>query len=291
MEEETGNETPFQPDERVIVVDDKGRTHLLRLQPGLVTHQGRAGWIAHDRVIGRPPGLVIMSSTGLRYLVMRPSLDDYLLRILRRHTQIVYPKDLGTMLVEGNLFPGARILECGMGSAACSLGFLRFLGVEGELISYERREDCARLAQKNIDEFRREHGRLSASHRVEIRDIYETGIDERGLDLVLLDLPEPQRAVEAAAHALKINGVLLCWLPTVLQVFELVRGLQESPDWARIRTTETLVRSWHVAETSIRPAQRMVGHTGFLISARHVVSVDLEMPAQGGKAKREDASG
>ena len=285
MEGETSKEALFRPDERVIVVDDKGRTHLLRLQPGLVTHQGRAGWIAHDQLIGRPPGLLITSSRGLQYLVMRPSLDDYLLRILRRHTQIVYPKDLGTLMIEGNLFPGARVLECGMGSAACTLGFLRFLGADGELISYERREDFARLAQKTLDEFGREHGTLTAAHRVEIRDIYETGIDERDLDLILLDLPEPHRVLDAASPALKVNGILLCWLPTVLQVFELVRELQESPHWARVRTTETLVRSWHVAKTSIRPAQRMVGHTGFLISARRILTLDLEMPGQGGKGE------
>lgn len=272
---------PFRESEQVIVLDDKGKTHVLRLRAGLVTHQGRAGWIAHDQIIGRPPGLRLTSSSGQEYLVLRPTLDDYLLRILRRHTQIVYPKDLGTLLIEGNIYPGGRVLEAGMGSAACSLVFLRFLGPQGELISYERNPDFARLAQKTLQAFRAEHGQLQAKHRVEIRDIYEEGIDEQDLDLIFLDLPEPQKALEAVTRALKINGVLLCWLPTVLQVFDVVRALQESANWARVRTTETLVRSWHVGETSIRPAQRMVGHTGFLISARRVLSLDIEMPATG----------
>ncbi len=266
---------PLQAGETVLIIDHRGQQHLLRLQPGLKTHHGRTGKIAHDSIIGRPAGLSFLSGDGNEFICVRPTLEDFLLKGIKRHTQIIYPKDLGSILIQGDIYPGARVLEAGMGSGAVALLLRRFLGPDGELISYEKREDFAQLAAETFEYFQTQYGQFLCPHTVQIRDVYE-GIDESDLDAILLDVPEPHHALAAAAQSVRPNGALLCWVPTALQVFACVRGLQESPDWARIRTTETLVRPWHVSTQSLRPAQRMVGHTGFLVYARRVERVELE---------------
>ena len=266
--------TPLRAGEPVLIIDDRNRQHVLRLQAGYSSHHGRAGLIAHDRIIGCPPGLSYSTSTGRRFSVVRPSLENYLLKVIKRHTQILYPKDLGNIVVQGNLFSSARVLEAGLGSASAALLLLRLLGEQGELISYERNPEFAELARRTLEEFDRFYGSALARHRIVVGDIYE-GIPEKDLDTILLDVAEPQSAQAAAAQALRPNGTLLCWLPTVLQVFVLVRVLQQNPEWAEIQVTETLMRPWRVAPTSVRPAHKMVGHTGFLISARRVVQRSL----------------
>ncbi len=161
------------------------------------------------------------------------------------------------------------MLEAGLGAGASAIFLLRFLGPEGQLTSYESREEFAQLAAKSIREVQDLYGDSGTPHSVVLRDIYE-GIDERDLDAVLLDVPEPERAVEHVATALRPGGALMSWLPTTLQVYSLVRMLQQDPNWTLIETTESLLRPWEVSQNSIRPAHRMVAHTGFLISARRV---------------------
>ena len=251
----------------------------MHLHKGYQTHHGRSGNVSHDLIIGRQPGLCLTSNEGREFYCVRPTLEEYILRKLKRRTQIIYPKDLGPVLIQGNIFPGARVLEAGIGSAAATLVLRRFLGPDGLLISYEKREEFARNSQATLEEFQRLYGGLLAEHVVQISDVYE-GIDETDLDTVLLDVAEPHKAAPFAADALRINGMLLCWLPTVLQVFSLVRHLQDSALWAKVQTTETLVRPWHVGSKSVRPAQRMVGHTGFLICARRVQPVELNEMAR-----------
>ncbi len=271
---------PFEEGETILIVDHMGKQHLLRLQSGLLTHHGRAGKISHDAIIGRPAGLSFLTPDGHEFVCVRPTLEDFLLKSIKRHTQIIYPKDLGTILIQGDIYPGARVLEAGMGSGALALTLRRFLGPEGELVSYEKREEFALAAQTTFEEFGSRYGEGACRHRVEIRDVYE-GIDEDDLDTVILDVPEPQLAARHAAAALRPNGVLLSWLPTALQVFELVRHLQEAAEWSRIRTTESLVRPWHVSSQSLRPAQRMVAHTGFLVCALKTVRIDETTGAAG----------
>jgi len=266
---------PFQEAEPVLIIDDRGRQHLLHLQKGYKSHHGRTGRIAHDDIIGKPPGLQCFTDQGSEFTCLRLTLEEFVLQKLKRHTQVIYPKDMGMFVVQGNLFSGARVLEAGLGSASLATFLRSLLGSDGYLVSYERRPEFVELAESTLRLYTRLYGESMARHRIAVRDVYE-GIDETDLDTILLDVPEPQRALRAAASALRINGVLVCWLPTALQVFELVRALQDSPEWARVRSSETLLRPWRVGPRSIRPAQRMVGHTGFLISARRVERTEIK---------------
>ena len=268
---------PFREGEPVLIVEDRGRKHVLHLKAGHKSHHGRTGQISHDDLIGKPPGLNCTTEDGRQFLCLRPTREEFILHKLVRHTQIIYPRDAGIIANEGNLFSGARVLESGMGSGSLSIIVRSTLGPEGLLISYERRPEFAELAGQNIQAFEETYGPLPTPHEVEVRDIYD-GIDQEDLDTILLDLPEPERAVQAAAGALRVNGVLISWLPTALQVFSLCRHLQESPEWARVSTIETLVRPWQVGPRSVRPADRMVGHTGFLVSARRVEPTPVGRP-------------
>lgn len=259
---------PFRPGEPVLVLDDRGRRYDVVLQPGRVFQTHRIGLLPHDAVIGRPPGVRLYTDRGMPVVCLRATLEDAVLHIKRR-TQIIYPKDLGLILIRGNIFPGATVVESGIGSGAAAMTLLRFLGPGGHLISYELREEFARLAGRNLDQARQYWGDSGARHTVRIGNVYD-GIEERDVDTVLLDVPEPHRAAPHAAEALRPGGTLLCWLPTALQVYTLVRHLQGDPRWAAVETVELLMRPWDVSENSIRPAHRMVAHTGFLISARRV---------------------
>jgi tRNA (adenine57-N1/adenine58-N1)-methyltransferase len=229
------------------------------------------GHIEHDAIIGSQPGLLLLSDRGLNAVCLRLTLEDFVLKELKRRTSIIHPKDLATLLVRGDLFPGARVLEAGIGSGATSITLLRYLGPDGHLISYERRKEFLELALENIAKVSELYGDPGTSHQTDVRDIYEKGIEEEELDTILLDLPEPHRATEAALEALRPGGILLCWLPTVTQVYLLVRQLQEDPAWSVVETRETLERSWQVGKNAMRPYHRMVGHTGFWIRARKLV--------------------
>jgi tRNA (adenine57-N1/adenine58-N1)-methyltransferase len=202
-------------------------------------------------------------------------MEEFILKRLKRKTQIIYPKDLGNILIGGNVFPGARVLESGIGSGSATITLLRFLGRKGKLISYEQRPDFIELTRKTIEDFQGLYGKFEATHEIKTRDVYE-GIEEEDLDTILLDVPEPERVVDSAAVALRPNGVLLCWLPTALQIHTLVRALKLSKMWAQVETTETIVRPWHVGPKSVRPELQMVAHTGFLTVGRRIVHLDAE---------------
>lgn len=265
--------SPFRSGEPVLIIDSQGREHVVHLKAGGTSHHGRTGLVYHDEIIGKAPGLRVFPEQGEPYLCLRPTLSEYILKRLRRRTQIIYPKDLGTLLIEGNIHPGARVLESGIGSASAAITLLRFLSPGGELISYEVREEFAAHSRQTIREFEEWYGRISCRHEIQVRDAYE-GIDESNLDAVLLDVPEPERAASSALKALRPNGTLMCWLPTALQVYNLVRHLRSEPRWAQIKTTESLMRPWYVGPLSVRPALTMVGHTGFLTTARRVELVN-----------------
>lgn len=262
---------PLRAAEPVLIIDDRGRRYYIKeLQPGRVFQTHHIGLLPHELLIGRPPGVRVQTDRGVSVVCLRPGLEDTILN-LKRRTQIIYPKDLGMLLIRGNLFPGATVLESGIGSGASALIFLRFLGRDGHLISYEQRAEFARLAQKNLERARDLYGDGGARHTVEIRNVYD-GIDARDVDTILLDVPEPHRAAGHAAAALRPGGTLLAWLPTTLQVYDLVRALQQDDVWGDISTVEMLQRPWDVGENTIRPAHRMVAHTGFLVSARRLVT-------------------
>jgi tRNA (adenine57-N1/adenine58-N1)-methyltransferase len=250
---------PFEPGERVLLFDTKGRRYLVSLEKGGEFHS-HTGTVAHDAILGQEDGSTARSSRGARYIAVRPTLAEVVLK-MPRGAQVIYPKDLGPILVMADIFPDARVLEAGLGSGALSMTLLR---AGADVTGYEIRDDFAARAVANVTSFLGE-GVLSRYH-VQVRDLYE-GIDEKGLDRVLLDLPEPWRAVKHAAGALRPGGIILSYLPSVPQVMTLREALDDA-GFAMAETVEVMQRSWHIDGQAVRPDHRMVGHTGFLTSAR-----------------------
>lgn len=254
---------PFQPGDNVLLTDNKRRRHLVILETGGEFHT-HAGVLWHDDLIGQPDGTTVRTTKGARLVGMRPTLAEYILE-MPRGAQVIYPKDLGPILMLADIFPGARVLESGVGSGALTMALLRAVGPTGAVIGYELRDDFADRARRNVERMLGADVPLS----VEVRDTYE-GIDAEDLDRVMLDLPEPWRVVEHAATAMLPGGILLAYLPTILQVARLHESLEASP-FGLAQTIEVLHRSWHVDGQSVRPDHRMVAHTGFLTSARLLV--------------------
>jgi tRNA (adenine57-N1/adenine58-N1)-methyltransferase len=250
---------PFEPGERIMLFDAKGRRYLVSLAEGADFHS-HAGVVAHSELIGKQEGSTVRSTLGSKYTAVRPTLAEVVLK-MPRGAQVIYPKDLGPILVMADIFPGARVLESGLGSGALSMALLR---AGAHVHGYEIRPEFAERASANVSGFLG-RGALSR-YEVEIRDVYE-GIAQPHLDRVLLDLPEPWRVVEHAASALRPGGILLSYLPTVPQVVTLREALAGA-GFAMAETVEILQRGWHIEGQSVRPDHRMVGHTGFLTTAR-----------------------
>jgi tRNA (adenine57-N1/adenine58-N1)-methyltransferase catalytic subunit len=250
---------PFESGERALLFDSKGRRYLVLLEKGGEFHT-HAGTVPHDTILGRQEGSIIRSSLGARYIAVRPTLAEIVLK-MPRGAQVIYPKDLGQILVMADISPGARVLEAGLGSGALSMALLR---AGAHVVGYELRDDFAKRAVANVTAFLGEAA-LERYH-VEVRDVYE-GIAEKGLDRVLLDLPEPWRVVKHAAGAMRPGGIIVSYLPTVGQVMTLRQALADA-GFGMAETVEVLLRPWHVDGQSVRPEHRMVGHTGFLTAAR-----------------------
>jgi len=249
----------FAAGEQVLLIDTKKRRYLLTLDPGKEFHS-HSGVVAHDSVIGSVEGTAFRSTHGMIYTAIRPTLADFILK-MPRGAQVIYPKDLGPILVLADVFPGARVLESGVGSGALSMTLLR---AGADIVGYELREDFAARAVKNVTAFLGED--VLTRYRVEHRDCYE-GIDETDLDRVILDLPEPWEVVGHAARALHPGGILLAYTPQITQAAQLRETLLES-DFGMAETVEVLQRGWHIEGLSVRPDHRMVAHTGFLTHAR-----------------------
>ena len=247
----------FSPGDRVLLIDGKARRYLITLREGGQFHT-HAGVTPHDSILGLPDGSTVRSPSGAKYLALRPTLADFVLS-MPRGAQVIYPKDLGPLLILADVFPGARILEAGVGSGALSMTLLR---AGADVVGYELREDFAAKAQANVASFLGE----GCPYRVELRDVYE-GIDETGLDRILLDLPEPWRVVKHALTALRPGGILVSYLPGIGQVVQLREAL-DAASFMLAETVEVLQRSWHIEGQSVRPDHRMVAHTGFLTAAR-----------------------
>jgi tRNA (adenine57-N1/adenine58-N1)-methyltransferase len=250
---------PLVEGERVILVDSKGRQYLVVLKAEGEFHT-HTGVVPHDAVIGQEEGITVRSSRGARYTVVRPTLAEVVLK-MPRGAQVIYPKDLGPILLLADIFPGARVLEAGVGSGALSMTLLR---AGADVTGYELREDFAARARENVESFL--GAEAMARYRVQVRDVYE-GIDERGLDRVVLDLPEPWQVVKHAEVALRPGGLLIAYTPSIMQAAHLRETLEDS-DFELPETLEVLQRTWHVEGQAVRPDHRMVAHTGFLTSAR-----------------------
>lgn len=254
--------------ERALLVDAKGRRYLIELRPGTSFHT-HAGIVEHDQLIGRPPGSAVTGSTGRRFLVVRPTLAEAVLK-MPRGAQVIYPKDLGAILMGADIAPGVRVLEAGVGSGALSMTLLR---AGADVVGYELRAEFAARAIANVASLLGD----GVPYRVEVRDVYE-GIDERGLDRVLLDLPEPWRVLRHAETAMAPGGILCAYLPSVNQTAQLREALDRSA-FGLASTVEVLQRTWHVEPRSVRPDHRMVGHTGFLTTARLLVGDESDSTA------------
>lgn len=253
----------FEAGERILLLDSKGRRYLVRLEAGGEFHT-HSGPVPHDSLIGQEEGASVRSTRGARYTAVRPTLAEVVLK-MPRGAQVIYPKDLGPILIMADVFPGAKVFESGLGSGAMSMALLR---AGAEVTGYELRPDFAERAQANVAGF------LGASsldrYTVQIRDAYD-GIDETGFDRMVLDLPEPWRVVKAAEAALRPGGILVSYLPTIGQVSTLRDALERS-GFGMAETIEVLQRGWHVEGQSVRPDHRMVAHTGFLTSSRLLVA-------------------
>ena len=250
---------PLEAGEPVLLVDRKGRRYLFDLAGGREFHT-HAGVVAHDDIIGRSEGTRLRSSRGMAFLAVRPTLADAVLK-MPRGAQVIYPKDTGAILMLADICPGARVLEAGVGSGALSMALLRAGAV---VTGYERREDFCARARANVERFC--GSEALDRYRTEVRDVYE-GIDETGLDRVVLDLPEPWQVVPHATSALRPGGILLAYTPSIIQVRRLSQALDDSP-FDLHETVEVLHRSWHVEGDAVRPNHRMVAHTGFLTVSR-----------------------
>jgi tRNA (adenine57-N1/adenine58-N1)-methyltransferase len=253
----------FAVGDKVLLLDRKGRRYLITLTEGGEFHT-HAGPVPHADLIGREEGVTVRSTAGSRFTAVRPTLAEFVLK-MPRGAQVIYPKDLGQILMLADIFPGARVLEAGVGSGALSMTLLR---AGADVTGYELRADFAARAQANVAAF--VGADASSRYRVEERDVYD-GIDEAALDRIVLDLPEPWRVVKHAEEALRPGGIFVAYLPSISQVAQLRDAIAESA-FGMASTVEVLLRGWHVEGQAVRPDHRMVGHTGFLTSARLLAS-------------------
>ena len=245
--------------EQILLIDRKKRRYLVTLEVGGEFHT-HSGFVPHDKLIGSQEGLPVASTRGATFVPFRPTLSDFVLK-MPRGAQVIYPKDLGPILILADIFPGARVLESGIGSGALSMTLLR---AGAHVTGYEVREDFAARAVKNVEAFG--GAALTEHYRVEVRDCYE-GIDERSLDLIVLDLPEPWQVVPHAEKALRPGGIIVAYTPTIIQAVQMRERMVDS-GFELAETIEVLQRGWNIDGTSVRPDHRMVAHTGFLTHAR-----------------------
>ena len=256
---------PFVPGDRVQLTDAKGRHYTMVLTPAAEFHTHR-GAVPHDAVIGQPEGSVVKSTNGDAFLVLRPLLIDYVLS-MPRGAQVIYPKDAAQIVHEGDIFPGARVLEAGAGSGALTCSLLRAVGPDGEVISYEVRDDHAEHARRNVSTF---FGAYPDNWQLVIGDLAECDLPEAGVDRVVLDMLAPWDVLDVVARILVPGGVLIVYVATVTQLSRTVEALREQQCWTEPRSWESLQRGWNVVGLAVRPQHNMRGHTAFLISARRL---------------------
>ena len=256
----TNDKTCFRDGDQALLIDRKGRRYLLTLAGEQVFHC-HLGRVPHDQLIGQTVGGWYRSDLGHTLLAVRPTLGDFVLE-MPRGPQIIYPKDLGNILTLADIFPGATVVEGGLGSGSLTAALLRAVGPAGRVITYEVNESVVPKALANINKVVDDPPNLT----VTIGDIYQ-GIAEEEVDRVVLDVPEPWQAVSTVGDALTMGGIMLSFLPTILQVHQLVMELNRDSRFQLIEMVETLLRPWQVTERSVRPTHRMVAHSGFLTTA------------------------
>jgi tRNA (adenine57-N1/adenine58-N1)-methyltransferase len=259
---------PLRAGERVQLTDPKGRLHTITLTPGAQFHTHK-GMFDHDDLIGGPEGTVVTNTAGIDYLVLRPLLSDYVLS-MPRGAAVVYPKDAGQVVAMADVFPGARVVEAGVGSGALSMSLLRAVGDGGYLHSIERRADFADIARGNVESF---FGGPHPAWTVSVGDLADVlpGAEPAGsVDRVVLDMLAPWECLDAVAGALAPGGVLIGYVATATQLSRLAEEIRSHGGYTEPAAWESMVRGWHLEGLAVRPQHRMVGHTGFLLTTRRM---------------------
>ncbi len=260
-----GRGGPFRAGDRVQLTDPKGRHYTLTLEAGGQYHTHRGG-LAHDELIGKPEGSLVTSPVGTPYLALRPRLADYVLS-MPRGAQVIYPKDAAQILMWGDIFPGARVLEAGAGSGALTCSLLQAVGPQGSVISYEVRADHAEHADRNVATF---FGERPLNWVLNVADVHTHDGAAEPVDRVVLDMLAPWEQLSTVAAALIPGGVLVGYVATTTQLSRLVEDLRGQRCWTEPQAWECLVRPWHVVGLAVRPDHRMQGHTAFLVTARRL---------------------
>jgi len=280
------NRGRFVAGDRVQLTDQKGKIYST-ITPGKEWHTHK-GWIIHDDLIGLPEGSVVSTSAGLKFTAFIPLLTDYVLSMPRGAT-IVYPKDAALIVGFADIFPGARVLEAGVGSGALTLSLLRAVGPSGSVHSVERREEFAANATSNIENY---FGGRPANWSLAIGSVQEQEFDHE-FDRVILDMLAPWECVEMAAKVLRPGGVFMAYVATTTQLSATAEALKEDGHFTEPESFESMVRGWHHEGLAVRPQQRMIGHTGFLIFSRRMapgveVLARRRRPAKGSYGVAED---
>ena len=275
---------PFAAGERVQLTDPKGRLHTITLEARREFHTHR-GFLRHDDLIGAPDGAVVVNTAGVEYLALRPLLSDYVMS-MPRGAAVVYPKDAGQIVQMGDIFPGASVVEAGVGSGALSMSLLRAGGEGGRVLSVERREDFAEIAKGNGRAF---FGCDHPAWQVHVGDLVEhlpSLVAPGSVDRVVLDMLAPWECLGVAADALSPGGLLICYVATTTQLSRLAEGIRAHGGYTEPSAWESLVRGWHLEGLAVRPQHRMHGHTGFLLTTRRLAP-GVQAPAR----KRRPAKG
>lgn len=259
---------PFRYGDRVQLTGPKGRLHTITLREGgeLHTHHGV---LKHEQLIDRPDGSVVANSSGHEYLALRPLLRDFVMS-MPRGAAIIYPKDAAQIIAEADVFPGAVVVEAGVGSGALSLWLLRAMGADGRLVSFERRPEFADVARANVETYL---GDTPPNWDVVVGDLVESlpdAVAPASVDRVVLDMLAPWECIDAVADALTPGGVVLCYVATATQLSRVAEFIRSTGLFTEPEASETMVRGWHVEGLAVRPDHRMVAHTGFLLSARRL---------------------
>jgi len=274
---------PFAAGDQVQLTDPKGRQHRLVLTPGKTFHTHR-GAVLHDDLIGKPEGSLVTSAGGTPYVAFRPLLADYALA-MDRGAAVVYPKDAAQIIALADVFPGARVIEAGAGSGALSCWLLRAVGESGSVTSFERRADFAAIAAANVQRY---FGSPHPAWRLVVGDLDPAGLTDR--DRVVLDMLAPWEHVPAAAAMLIPGGLLCCYVATTTQLARTVEAVRSQGNFAEPAAWETLQRGWHVDGLAVRPEHHMVGHTGFLVTARRLADGVTAPPRRRRPSKGAEAA-
>ncbi len=254
----------FKAGDRIQLTDPKGKLYSFTITPGKEWHTHK-GWITHDDLIGLPEGSVVSTTAGLKFTAFIPLLADYVLSMPRGAT-IVYPKDAAMIVGVADIYPGARVLEAGVGSGALTLSLLRAVGPEGFVHSVERRQDFADNATANLTNY---FSGLPKNWKLDVGSVQEQDFSEK-FDRVILDMLAPWECVEMSANVLRPGGVFLAYVATTTQLSAIAEALKADGHFTEPESSETIVRGWHHEGLAVRPQQRMIGHTGFLIQSRRM---------------------